>query len=190
MQPRPEHKTDFPLYEGKKEFHALSYNYYYPRSWEDPTPPRLLNPDGVPNWHRSCPKTFVKVHNPDYGRYSWEKKPFKYGYVLVADNGVPRHVQYNWDKLERQNHQFRQSPVWYTGKYKNHISARKISGKKGEKASNDYCDQEFPEYQLVRQKRKEVIDKYLSWSYDELDGYHNYNSQRGWKRSKKRKQWM
>lgn len=182
MQIRPENKLDFPLYEGKKEFHELYFQYDYYMCSTTNKPPRLLNPDGVAPYHRNHAKTFVKVKNPKFGVVQWRVKEFLYGYVFVYDIGIPRQILYATDRFNDNNHIYRQSPVARTGKYKNSIHPVHGKGLVRELGENENCPKG-----LVRGKRAAFVH-YAVMDYD-FFGYH-YNSQRGWKRSKKRKQWQ
>ncbi len=180
MQIRPENKLDFPYYEGKKEFHELYYQYDYYMCSTTGKPPRLRNPDGVAPYHRNHAKTFVKVKNPRFAK-GWCKKEFLYGYVFVYDIGLPRQILYATDRFNEYNHVFRRSPVNRTGKYKNSIHPRHGKGLLREESDNESCPTS-----LVRAKRKSLV--HYANDYDFFD-YHG-NRQKGWKRSKKRKQWQ
>ncbi len=75
-------------------------------------------------------------------------------------------------------------------KYKNDIKPRKTKGFLKELKNNISCEESYKSfYKLVRKSRKGIVVKCNDSCELDHENVHG-NAQRGWKRSKKRKQWM
>lgn len=122
---------------------------------------------------------FHKVRYETLGKdlYGWQINTERAARVDVIEKGI---------QLRRVGHIHRKNPVPGTGRYTNCIHKRTIHGLSHEHRSNDVCQSEYPEYNLIRPKRRHDIRGYVYWDFRD----HHFNSQRGWKRSKKRKQYM
>lgn len=180
MQARPENKTDFPPYKGNRKFHKFIDHYSY-----DTGERVFVHHEGESGYHRNFAKTYVKVWVEGT---IWTKPRWDYGYILVTPYvaGTPDHLIRTAMVLDRYNHKFRRSPVRGTSKWGNWVNAKRRNGFRTEAGYNHECSHEYPELHLTRAKRKKVVDLANDWDFYDR----NHNRQRGWKRSKKRKQWM
>jgi hypothetical protein len=139
----------------------------------------------TPEWAR----TYVLVSTNDwYVRHPFQSERFEVKwYVSHGDMSmIYLCQQYAW-LLRCGGYTFRRNPVPCIKHYKNHIGRKHGIGAMSEHNHNLMCAKELSQYpNITRGKRRELI-KLFATDYDYPNGY---NSQRGWKRSKKSKQWM
>lgn len=133
----------------------------------------------VPEWAR----TYVR-----YTRW-WDTSTTDVGFFISKD--AERHITLMRKLdylLKNGGYEFRRTPLYGMGGYKNSIHAVRAKGAMAEHNHNLMCKDELEaEYGvLVRMKRAQVTRDNAT----DYDHPYGYNSQRGWKRSKKRKQWM
>lgn len=83
-----------------------------------------------------------------------------------------------------KGYEFRRTPVPGTRHKQVHISKKRSCGFRREMGANLNCPDS-----LVRGKRKEILTMANSWS-EEIRWEWRTNHNRGWKRTKKKKQWM
>lgn len=104
------------------------------------------------------------------------------GYVVDEYKTKTRELEWRLEYVQRYgaHYEFRRSPVRSTGCYQNSIRYNRSNGIKKEMTDDQKCHKRY-----VRAKRQAVVWRLMDW-----DGYSNYNSQRGWKRSKKAKQYL
>ena len=123
-------------------------------------------------WHRDYRK-FVQyeVHYTDRTQM---------GYVIVERKKKELELQRALESVEREWYIFRRTPVRMTAHYKNRIRPNRSNGMKKEAQNNYNCDP-----RLVRSKRSQLVREGIDWDF-----FYNYNSQRSWKRSKKKKQYL
>lgn len=124
--------------------------------------------------HPEWAKTYVLV--PKW--YYPERHEVRY--TITPESYKRLSLWYNARRLTGTGYIFRQTPVRGTSKYKNCIYRRTCIGFKRECQENE----KYPE--LVRSKRAGAI----RYQFMEYDYPHKHRSERCWKRSKKKKQWM
>ncbi len=134
----------------------------------------------VPEWAR----TYVQYTN------WWDYTSTGVGFFISDEASARIDLIRNAQYLERfgNAYVFRRSPVPGRGGRKNSIHSVRAKGAMTEHKHDEMCKAELePEYgRLVRHKRAYVT----KMNATDWDHPYGYNSQRGWKRSKKRKQWM
>lgn len=104
----------------------------------------------------------------------WEK-----GFVVDRVKLKMLELERKTESLSKMGYKFRNGPVPTIHKYKCSIHGAKKSGLMKEAKTNEGTHQAFK-----RAKRESLVKDLIDW-----DGITHYNSQRGWKRSKKRKQY-
>ncbi|AGB07060.1 hypothetical protein [Vibrio phage XZ1] len=167
--------TEVKKYKGVKEKDLPLYNS---REMGPHHVFELWDGEWVPEWART------------YVRYQSFWSPERVGFYMSTSARRMIDLIRNGECLARYkgNYVFRYTPVPHTGCYKNWIHARRGNGLMSEMHHNKFCEDEIEaEYgKVVRKKRAHTVRCLLDW-----DGLSSYKSpQRGWKRSKKRKQWM
>ncbi len=158
-------KKDLPVYNSRE----CGYKHIYKDdegSW-------------VPEWAR----TYVV-----YERW-WDYRTAVGFYISKEANSIIRLIR-NGEYLARHkgNYVFRYTPVPGVHNYKNGIYAHRGNGLMNQIHHDQMCKDEIePEYgNVVRMKRSKLVRVLRDW--DGLESYHARSH--GWKRSKKRKQWM
>ncbi len=109
------------------------------------------------------------------------------GYVFNEEALARRSLKNKAKWLDKKGWQgHRVGSVPWVSCHKNAVKARKIHGLLKEFKDNLSCKESYKSFDnLVRRSRNLVVVECNDW-----DGICHYNAQRGWKRSKKRKQWM
>ncbi|AAQ64125.1 hypothetical protein KVP40.0054 [Vibrio phage KVP40] len=158
-------ENELPIYNSRE----MRYRYIY----------KVDEGSWVPEWAR----TYVR-----YERF-WTMR-LEVGFYIADEASRKLDLIRKAERLAsyKGNYVFRYTPVPHTGGYKNWVSTIRGKGLMSEIHHNKICKDEIePEYgNVVRKKRDKLVRCLRDW--DGLESYHS--QQRGWKRSKKRKQWM
>lgn len=92
-------------------------------------------------------------------------------------------------RLEREcKYVFRQTPIPRTCKYRNSICTQRGKGIRRELFDNGVCEVVYPKWKFVRGKRNKLAKRLNGWYM--FDGGSSNTKGRGWKRTKKARQWM
>ncbi len=111
---------------------------------------------------------------------------WRYGYVLNHEACRQHDIKKKGERLLKEGWQgHRKGSVPFVHNYKNDVTPNRANGLKSEFKHNEHCKTVYPNFKLVRAKRAFIPKCAMDWDF-----YDHYNRQRGWKRSKKRKQWM
>lgn len=117
--------------------------------------------------------------------YTWYKERTQIGWIMDEAKRKAYWAEREADNIRKLGHyEFRRTPVPGVGHKRTHIRAKTHSGFRKEQAANDNCPK-----QLVRKKRAYVVLQANCWG-ENLRMHYRENHNRGWKRSKKQKQWM
>lgn len=112
-------------------------------------------------------------------RYFWQSNLEREKRVNIIERGI---------ELRALGHIHRRTPVPGTGRYRKDVHRRTIHGLSHEHRSDEVCYSEYRDLNLVRAKRRYSVSKSRGWYWGFRENH--FNSQRGWKRTKKRKQYL
>ncbi|CAM0035978.1 hypothetical protein VPHD527_0085 [Vibrio phage D527] len=159
-------RKDLPKYDRE----TMGYKYIF----------KLDEGPNYPEWAR----VYVQYNN------WWNPCTTGVGYYLVDGASKRFNLIRNAEYLARHKgaYVYRYTPLPNGGGWKNSIHSVRAKGAMAEHKHDEMCKAELEaEYgRIVRHKRAYVT----KMNATDWDHPHGYNSQRGWKRSKKRKQWM
>ena len=149
------------------------------------------------------PRTrFVYVYTPDDWQgsyYTEDERIYVQYYARPIDNVTSlgfirnesvlqyKRLQRKAERLRKEGYRFREGSVPNIHNYKNSVNKVRAKGVETERRHNEMCEDEYSEFSVVRAKRAVSARNLNGWHW--LEG--GWTSQsRGWKRSKKRKQWQ
>lgn len=130
------------------------------------------------------PCQFLKARKKNF----WENRTWDLGFVLTneteARDMLARKAVWLKDK-GWQGHRIGSVPGIHN--YKGFVRDKRSNGLKAEFKHNELCETFYKNFKgLVRLKRKRIPTEAMDWDFYDLHGAR----ERGWKRTKKRKQWM